>query len=155
MDCPVCDKFYFSPLSKEEEEMFDYVQCSSCGWICDVDQVNNPDMKNGLNALSLNEYREQYAKKIAENPNYDYQEETYVTQPHLCPICKKHKFTDRASFEICPFCGWQDDEIMELEPNEWAGCANDLCMNDFKKRYEKLLELNKQYEYQNEGFMEK
>lgn len=123
MDCPVCDEFYFSELDEIDIEIFDYIRCTHCGWICDAEQVDNPDMPNGLNELSLNEYKKVYAQKIAENPNYDYaDEERSIPQPHMCPVCGKYEFEDDSSFDVCPYCGWEDNGLMEDEPNKWEGC---------------------------------
>ncbi len=140
MLCPVCGKYMFVDDTDLEKEDPDYEGkqddfCIECGWNYDLNQTNDPDLKEGKNAMSLNEYKEWYAGKIKENPDYSYLEEAFPSIPHLCPVCGKHEFSDKGSWEICPICGWVDDEVMENEPDKWAGNANDLCLNDFKKRY--------------------
>lgn len=134
MECPVCGKFYFSEL--QEGEDISHLQCSKCGWMYDYEQAVNHDQKSGRNAQSVNEYSQWYQKLLAENPEYDYSDEHRPPQrAHQCPVCEKHMFKERDSFDICPVCGWVDDGLMEDEPDRWAGSSNDLCLNDFRKRH--------------------
>lgn len=152
MDCPVCGEFHFSKLDESDIEIYDYIQCPHCGWKCDLKQTLNPEMDACTNEKSLKEYREWFERQIEINPNYDFQEESYTPKVHFCPVCGKHRFPDEGSFETCPQCGWIDDKLMEDEPNQWAGCANDLCFNDYVKRYHKLVKSNPSYMYSKDGY---
>ena len=103
MLCPVCGDFYFSELQEGDDVR--KLRCSRCGWRYDLVQTENPDKENGANELSLNAYKAQYARKLADNPQYDFAEEnTPAPTPHLCPVCGRHQFRDEWSFDICPFC---------------------------------------------------
>ncbi len=141
MLCPICGKYMFVDDTDLEKEDPDYEGkqddfCPVCGWVYDLEQVNDPDLDNGKNRMNLKDYTKWYQTKISENPNYNYSDDNYVEHPHICPVCGLHTFSDEGSFEICPICGWEDDGIMEKEPDRWAGTANDLSLNNFRKRYE-------------------
>lgn len=150
MVCPVCSDFYFSDLT-EEDRLGDPFQCSQCGWIYSLKQVEEPNWEDPNVNYSLNEYRERYRQKKMNDPSYNYSEDTYDAVPHLCPVCGKTSFPDHASFEVCPVCGWEDDPVMEEEPNDWAGSANDLCLNDYRKRYYETIEKNPAYRFDQYG----
>lgn len=153
MDCPVCKKMKFEPLSWDAifcDVTPGDVHCVFCGWKYDIKQTESPNLKKQTNEMSLNEYRKWYDEKISVNPDYIFfEEETdkYVPTPHMCPVCEKYEFKDESSYDICPYCGWEDDGLMEAEPDLWAGCANDLCLNDFRKRYDELVTKNPKYKY--------
>ncbi len=145
MECPICGKFYFSDLQDGDEysEFF----CSVCGWVYDLNQAENPDCKDGENEMSLNEYKAWYENKIAKKLDYNYWDENKpAPAPHKCPICGKYEFEDDSSFDICPFCGWEDDGIMEDDP-DYSGGANDLSLNEYKKQYEKNLAKDPNYKW--------
>ncbi|MBQ6893289.1 MAG: hypothetical protein IJN48_03700 [Clostridia bacterium] len=55
-----------------------------------------------------------------------------VVFPHLCPVCKKHLFTE--PFEYCPICHWTFDITQEENP-DWGGCANFMSFNEAKRAY--------------------
>lgn len=102
-------------------------QCQHCGWIYDLDQFENPNSNIGFNEKSLKEYKKAYEEKIKENPNYDYFEEhKSPSKPHNCPVCGEYEFEDECSYDICPVCGWEDDDFFE------GGGANDMSLDEAK-----------------------
>lgn len=156
MLCPVCGKYEFADDAIAETDCLEQMNnddwCPTCGWIYDLNQINDTSLKNGKNEMSLSEYRKWYKKKLEENPNYDYSEENFPPIPHKCPICGKHEFSDDNSFEVCPECGWVDDALMAESPKEWAGGSNDLCFADYKTRYDELIRNNPKYSYKKMGY---
>jgi hypothetical protein len=153
MVCPICHEYYFTDDTIFEKQDPEYQgkrddYCRHCGWEYDLYQYEHPDVPNLTNKLSLNEYKKWFQDKSKKNPNYDYLEENYIQTPHLCPVCGKYEFEDEDSFDICPYCGWEDDSLMESEPDKWAGCANRLCLNDYKKEYQEIIKENPNYKWE-------
>lgn len=56
----------------------------------------------------------------------------------LCPVCEKHFFARSGDYDICPVCKWENDPVQFYDHN-YAGGANVLCVNDFRKEYIKSL----------------
>ena len=55
--------------------------------------------------------------------------------PRKCPVCGKHEFSSWNSYEICPECGWEDDSMQEVTPDDDLG-ANGMSLNEYKAKYE-------------------
>lgn len=152
-DCPVCGKFRFEELRWDDiycGETPESTWCRECGWYYSPEQAKSPDLKNSVNAMSLNEYKAWYNDKLKENPEYRYFDEvtdSYVPTPHKCPVCGKYEFEDKYCHDICSYCGWEDDGCDE--DNEIG--ANYMSFTDYKIRYNKYISDNSNYKWKKDG----
>ena len=48
--------------------------------------------------------------------------------------CGNHSLPPDSIYEICPVCGWEDDDIQNDDPN-FEGGANDMSLNQAKEAY--------------------
>ena len=65
-----------------------------------------------------------------------------------CPVCGKYIFNQYKDYDICKYCGWENDDWFE------EGGANYISFEDYKKRYEAYLELNPKYIWTHDGLPE-
>lgn len=130
MICPICGEFYFPKLRKDDIDFgYDGTEsiCYVCGWEYNLEDLKNPSL--------IKEKKEEFKKKRSEDPEYNYLDATRPpAKPHLCPVCGKYMFEDEGSYDICPYCHWEDDDLQEDDP-DYAGGANDLSLNQFKELY--------------------
>ena len=52
-----------------------------------------------------------------------------------CACCGFETLPKDSMFEICPLCGWEDDDIQNDDP-DYAGGANELSLNQYRSRWE-------------------
>ncbi len=57
---------------------------------------------------------------------------------YACPCCGYLTFDEAplGTFEICPVCYWEDDNVQSDDPY-YDGGANGISLNDAKKNYRK------------------
>lgn len=104
-----------------------------------------PDSHEEFNKLSLNEYKQEYEEK-KENSNYDYLEEHKLSpKPYKRPVCGEYEFEDEHSYDICPVCGWEDDDWFE------GGGANDISLDETIENFKTKRKLNPKYRWDNEN----
>ena len=56
-----------------------------------------------------------------------------------CPVCKNNSFSFDSfpgSFEICSYCGWEDDDLQYYDP-EFEGGANKISLKLAQENYKK------------------
>lgn len=133
--CPICDEFEFTKPLPEEEN--DIRQCYVCGWIYNEDEMEHSE--------KLEKYKKAFQNHRKENPKWEWLiANAPDSVPHKCPVCGKYEFECENSFDICPYCGWEDDGIQTAEPN-YSGGANHLCLNDYKKQYQEIIKKDSSY----------
>lgn len=47
---------------------------------------------------------------------------------HICPVCGQYEFKEFNSYKFCPICDWQDDAVLEADP-DYAGGAFGKSLN--------------------------
>ena len=147
MDCPVCNKFYFTELTDEELEEGatpNTEQCMMCGWYYDLEQLADPDLKNESNEMSLNEYKEWYKQKIKKNRRWKhYLDNIPAPTPHPCPVCGEYTFKNSICYDICPVCGWEDTGFEDC-PDEPASLYG-MSFNERKKWFQEKRKLDPKF----------
>lgn len=55
---------------------------------------------------------------------------------YRCPCCGNFTLSEQppGTYEICPICGWEDDEV-QFYDMDYAGGANELSLNQAKQRF--------------------
>ena len=71
-----------------------------------------------------------------------------VSNKVLCPVCGKTEFQSQCDYDICKFCGWENDNWFE------GGGANDLSLAEYEKRYDMYVYLNPRYTWTSNGYPE-
>lgn len=69
---------------------------------------------------------------------------------HICPVCGKTMFSEYDSYEICNFCGWEDEAMQEEEPDLHGGFANRDSLNQCREKYRKKIAENPNYSWAKE-----
>lgn len=104
---------YFEGNEKSEKVQkkagFKFIERIEIEW-----PVFRRNMVEYVNCLTRSEWEEQIQRK--------------------CPCCKRHYFSEKNAYEICPVCGWEDDKIQRRDP-EFAGGANAVSLNEARKRF--------------------
>jgi hypothetical protein len=53
----------------------------------------------------------------------------------LCPVCELYNFSSQGTYDICPICDWENDEV-QMDNHDYGGGANELSVNEFKVLYQ-------------------
>ena len=62
-----------------------------------------------------------------------------------CHCCGYYTLNDKlGTFDICPVCYWEDDNIQFANP-DYKGGANSISLNEARKNYEKMGAISEEY----------
>ena len=67
---------------------------------------------------------------------------------HPCPVCGRTVFREYDSYEICPFCGWEDNAFQEEHP--YTGGGPNASLHSCRRSYRKKIAVNPSYTWAKE-----
>ena len=58
---------------------------------------------------------------------------------YQCPCCGNYTISEKppGTYEICPVCYWEDDDVQYSDPG-FEGGANDMSLNEAREKYLKI-----------------
>ena len=59
---------------------------------------------------------------------------TVTNEKYMCPVCGQYEFKEIGSDDICEVCGWHDEPIQAMNPDEEC-CANQMSLNRAKRAW--------------------
>lgn len=65
---------------------------------------------------------------------------------YACPCCSYNTLSEKApgTFEICPVCYWEDDNVQYDDP-DYEGGANNVSLNKARKNFVKISAISQEY----------
>ena len=67
---------------------------------------------------------------------------------HPCPVGGRTVFREYDSYEICPFCGWEDNAFQEAHP--YTGGGPNASLHSCRRSYRKKIAVNPSYTWAKE-----
>ena len=66
----------------------------------------------------------------------------------VCPVCGKYTFCGHNNYDICKYCGWENEDYYD------GGGANELSLEECRKRYQRAIADNPNFIWANGGYPE-
>lgn len=74
-----------------------------------------------------------YPKNKADKKNLKKGDDLYLDTESMCQCCNYY-YGFKSEYEICPNCGWENDNVQAKDP-DYRGGANKMSLNEAKKAY--------------------
>ena len=66
-----------------------------------------------------------------------------INGKHLCPVCGRTVFQEYDSYEICSFCGWEDNAFQQAHP--YTGGGPNASLHSCRRNYRKKIAADPNY----------
>ena len=67
---------------------------------------------------------------------------------HPCPVCGRTIFREYDSYDVCEFCGWEDNAYQEEHP--YTGGGPNPSLNSYRKKYRQKIAADPDYTWAKE-----